>query len=179
MIVEGRAQELVSSPPPTSRLDVLGRTQALLLYQIIRLFDGDIRARAAAEEANPALEAAGTALLGHITFDHPQLPPTEIIDEPVVFSTLGQTREIWNEWVFQESARRTFFIAFFVVQTYRVLTGRPPLQCDSRLHLCHFWTLSAHLWHATDPLSFEIAWKEKNHLLVTNQKQVLYPGVDV
>jgi len=168
--IESRVQELVSSPLPNSRLDLLARTHALLLYQIIRLYDGDIRARGAAERTNSALEAAVTELLAHIRFDDPCLPTTQEADGPLNLSSLGATREFWEEWIFQESARRTFLITFFTLQMYRVQRGDLPLQCDSKMYLCHSWTLSAYLWRAGDSLDFEIAWKEKNHFVVTNAK---------
>lgn len=168
--IEGRVQDLVSSALPTSRLDLLARTHALLLYQIIRLFDGDILARGAAERTNSALEAAVTALLAHIRFDHPCLPAALDTSGPVSLSELGATREFWEEWIFQESARRTFLITFFTLQMYRVQRGDRPPQCDSKLYLCHSWTLSAHLWGAVDSLDFEIAWKQRKHFVVTNAK---------
>lgn len=40
-----------------TRLEQLGRVQALVLYQTMRVFDGDIRQRANAEKAMPVLEA--------------------------------------------------------------------------------------------------------------------------
>lgn len=159
--IEFRTQELVSSALPTTRLELLARTQALLLYQIIRLFDGDIRARVAAERTNAALDTAATALLGHISYD------AESGAAPSG-SLTAAARESWEDWVFQESARRTFLVVFFTLQLYRVLSRAGPLQCDPKLYVCHSCTLSAHLWRARDSLDFEIAWRERRHFVVTN-----------
>lgn len=38
-----RAKELLSNPSPCTPLEILSRAQALLLYQIILVFDGDVR----------------------------------------------------------------------------------------------------------------------------------------
>jgi hypothetical protein len=37
-----RAKELLAGPSPGTSLDILSRAQALLLYQIILVFDGDV-----------------------------------------------------------------------------------------------------------------------------------------
>ncbi|RWA10254.1 hypothetical protein EKO27_g4860, partial [Xylaria grammica] len=37
--------------------------------------------------------------------------------------------------------------------------------CDSKLLLCRSFTLSAHLWHARDPVDFAVAWRDKQHLV--------------
>jgi hypothetical protein len=37
--------------------------------------------------------------------------------------------------------------------------------CDSRLLLCRSLTLSAHLWHAHEPLEFAVAWRDKKHFV--------------
>jgi hypothetical protein len=41
--IERSAAELIKSPQSTVPIEVLARTQSLLLYQIIRLYDGDVR----------------------------------------------------------------------------------------------------------------------------------------
>ena len=61
--IDSRAQELISSPMPAEPLEVLAHVHALLLYQIIRLFDGDIRMRVGAETTMAALQAASFALM--------------------------------------------------------------------------------------------------------------------
>lgn len=41
--IERSVAELIKSPQSTVPIEVLARTQSLLLYQIIRLYDGDVR----------------------------------------------------------------------------------------------------------------------------------------
>lgn len=64
--IESRVQELIASPMPRDPLETIARTQALLFYQIIRVFDGDVRSSSAAEETTQALEDASFALMDHI-----------------------------------------------------------------------------------------------------------------
>ena len=40
--IDTSAQELLKSPQSTKPIEILARVQSLLLYQIIRLFDGDV-----------------------------------------------------------------------------------------------------------------------------------------
>ncbi len=161
--IEAKVDDLLTSPEPTTAFETLARTQALLLYHIIRVFDGDIRARASAEKTTAVLEAAGYALLAHITFEQPRevCPAT-----PLPLYPLAATKEFWASWVFMESARRTFLITFFFLQLYRLLAGVTTLQCDGKLQLCHSLTMSAYLWRASDAFDFAIAWLEKKHFVV-------------
>ncbi len=168
--VESRVQDILSSPMPTSPHDILARTHALLIYQILRLFDPDIRARAAAEAVTPQLESAAFALVSHVSFDDATPEGNLRNYQPLPLYPLSSARDFWKSWIFQESARRTFLITFFFLQAYRTMKGVGPMQCDGKLYLIHSWTLSAHLWHASDPVDFAVAWKEKKHYVVTNSK---------
>ncbi|KAL7924856.1 hypothetical protein ACQKWADRAFT_260018 [Trichoderma austrokoningii] len=160
--IESRVQDLLCEPLPTTPIDSLAHTQALLLYQIIRLFDGDISARASGERIIPFLETSAIGLLAHVIFD------TEAnCSDPFSECALATPSDLWKDWIFQESARRTLLFAFFFLQAYRVLTCSQSLQqCDGRLGLCHFWTVSEHLWRAETALEFRDAWRQENHFLV-------------
>ena len=164
-------QDLISTPLPTTRLELLARVHALLLYHIIRIFDGNIQARGAAEGTRPALETAAVALLDHIDFEH--LAPADASGgDPLPLYPLATARQFWHEWIYQESAKRTFIVTFFMLQTYRYLSGDIPMQCDSRLYRCYSWTLSAYLWQAADAVDFAVAWKQRNHVAITSTKYV-------
>jgi hypothetical protein len=163
--IDTRVQDLLASPLPSTPEETLARVQALLLYQIIRLFDGDIVARAAAEATTPALFDAALALMNHITSESPSIPfsAAELPLYPV-----AAARDFWAFWIFQESARRTALITFFFLQTSRMLSRQLPIQCDGKLYLCQSWTLSSYLWNARDPLEFALAWNDKKHYVVAN-----------
>ncbi|KAK3318950.1 hypothetical protein B0H66DRAFT_253510 [Apodospora peruviana] len=197
--IDNRARELGASPMPRDALEILARTQALLLYHIMRLFDSDIRARSTAEAATQQLEDAADALALHPAFgdsgtidmnndgttptpadlqyysqytasnkNNDSNSTTSVTDPPPPVYLLNQRRrKFWDAWVFQESARRTWMIVFFLGQMYRLIKGNVPLQCDGKLTL-HPFTLSAHLWMATDALGFATAWRTKEHFFVRN-----------
>ncbi|KAJ0163106.1 hypothetical protein CTA2_3507 [Colletotrichum tanaceti] len=156
--IQARAHEMLSTPMPKGRLDVIARLQATLLYQIISLSDGDISMRASAQEALPALEHAMQTLLPFVRWERgPQ--ETGPMDCP--------TKETWHEWIFQESARRSLFFASFFIIAYKVLVGRSTGRCEDRYNFCQSWTLSAHLWQASNVVEFAVAWRERRHFVVT------------
>ena len=159
--IESHVQDLLAASDPVTPLDSLAYTHALILYQIIRLFDGDIGARAAAERDILVLETAAISLLAHVRFDSASAPIAELPLFP-----LGPTKAFWSDWVFQESARRTLLFAFFFLQTYHYCSGNTEQLCDERMLLCQSFTLSAHLWRAETAAAFAEAWKNKKHFVV-------------
>ncbi|KAF5018424.1 hypothetical protein F66182_9598 [Fusarium sp. NRRL 66182] len=159
---ESRINDLLSAPAPVTPLDCLAHTHALLLYQIIRLYDGDVGARASAERTIPAIEASAISLFSYAQFD------LDWTSTALPLFPIAPTKTFWQDWILQESLRRTLLFTFYFVQIYRVMAGWKGLQCDGKLGLCHSWTLSAHLWNADTPLSFAEAWKDKKHYVVTN-----------
>jgi len=178
-MIESRAEELVSTPISENKLEVLARAHALLLYQIIRFFDGDISLRAGAERGMRALEEVAFSLMSFTTFSAgtfdglplalPAAPGPEV---SIQSCTAQEIRAFWESWIFQESARRTFLIIFLFLRTHHITKGQagvdPERKCDGKLGLYHSFTASAHLWAATDFVDFAIAWKAKKHFIVRN-----------
>ncbi|OHW95914.1 C6 zinc finger domain-containing protein [Colletotrichum incanum] len=160
--IQARAHELLSSPIPKDRLNILARLQAALLYQIIRLFDGDISMRASAQQTLPALESTMLSLRPFVRWEHgqPEIGPAED-------HSTCPTKETWHEWIFQESARRSIFFTCFLLVAYKLLVGKIPNGCVENHNICHSWTLSANLWKAPDVVDFAVAWREKRHFVVT------------
>lgn len=221
--LDNRVRELGQSAMPTDMRELLARAQALLLYHIIRIFDGDIRAREQAEEVTHYLEESIDALAAHVSFsdeepsgdpdstietlpspsqEHPrplQEPPSQTcttnysFSYPCIPSTpppvpaaaqsasleprpeqvpilpVSPRRSFWDTWIFEESARRTWILTYFLIQMYRLIKGNVPVTCDGKL-THHPFTVSAHLWQAPDPLSFATAWKTKEHFMVKGGK---------
>jgi hypothetical protein len=163
--IDIRVQDLLASPLPSTPEETLARVQALLLYQIILLFDGDILARAATEATTTALFDAALALMNHITSEPPSI---SLSTATLPLYPVAAARDFWAFWIFQESARRTVLITFFLLQTSRMLSRQLPLQCDGKAYLCQSWTMSSYLWNARDPLEFALAWKDKKHYVVAN-----------
>ncbi|KAF4930741.1 Transcription factor gsfR2 [Colletotrichum viniferum] len=163
--IQARAHEVLAAPPPKGRLEALARLHAILLYQIIRIFDGDIPMRASAQQSLTALEPAMLALLPFVKWESSQ-PTTG----PAEDQSFCPTKESWQEWIWQESARRTIFFTCFFLITHQMLIGRePPNGCSDRYIFCQSWTMSAHLWGAPNVVDFAIAWREKKHFVINKQ----------
>jgi hypothetical protein len=144
---------------------MLARTHALILYQIMRLFDSDIRSQATAEALFTTLEASVLNLMRTTYVPDPK-EPTDLLPlsmDPII--------EFWESWVLQESARRTVLLTYYFMQINKFfLQGKVPVQCDGKLGIYgdHAWYLSAHLWNAQSAFDFAVAWAEREHFIVYN-----------
>jgi len=159
-ILAERINQLVTDQPsaadaPTS-LDVfahIARTQALLVYLIIGLFDGDIRLRHVAEGKIPTLALWSYQLLhaGRAAALNGQLLLKNMIDddgggiEENVEPALAQPEGLWHAWILAESARRTWLIASGVRASYKVLQDGQ-MQCNGGL----MFTTGKGVWDAKD-----------------------------
>lgn len=161
-LFDARTRELLSAPEPTETLDILARTQALILYQIMRLFDGDIRSHATADALFTTLESSVLTLMAIVPTPKPY-DPTELL--PL---SMEDAATFWEGWVLQESARRTVLFTYYFIQIFKVLQGRVPVSCDGKLGLEHSWYLSGDLWNASSAFDFAVAWTEKQHHIVYN-----------
>ncbi|KAF2254903.1 hypothetical protein BU26DRAFT_559551 [Trematosphaeria pertusa] len=94
--IDDKIAALVASSHGWSLTDHLAAVQALIIYQIIRLFDPDLGAQAQADRQNRLLEV-WTAHLWKRSFN-----------EPASFKTC------YDAWVFYESIRRTVLMSVFL-----------------------------------------------------------------
>ncbi|KAJ6096629.1 hypothetical protein N7486_007375 [Penicillium sp. IBT 16267x] len=161
-LFDARIIDLISTPEPTTTVELLARVHALILYQVMRLFDGDIRSNATAGALFASLESSVLTLLSRLHLPH----PSDSL-EPMPQS-VDAVHNFWDTWILEESARRTVLLAFFFMQIYKVLRGTPNLVCDGKLGIQHSWYLSSHLWSARDAFDFAVAWAEKPHYIVGN-----------
>ncbi|KAI1118262.1 hypothetical protein F5Y14DRAFT_257652 [Nemania sp. NC0429] len=156
-LVDAEACRVVSTP-----IEKLARSQALFLYQIIRLFDGDVTLRAQGER-DMALFKTWLDDLCHIRNnlgDLAQLEYAAVREQPSIE---------WEKWIFGECVRRTIFIAHTVISLFELLRDpehKPDL--DNPWAYVHRWTLGRSLWNASSPAEFQIAWKETPHFVVSN-----------
>ncbi|OAA77295.1 Zn(2)-C6 fungal-type DNA-binding domain protein [Akanthomyces lecanii RCEF 1005] len=163
-LIDARVTALLSNPPPPTLRLALAHTHALILYQVMRLFDGDISARARGERLIPALEAATMHLLSFVRFDSELLRVTDLAAFPV-----QPARELWHDWRLHESARRTVLITFYMLQAYRAMAAPAGQHAGARCAaLRHSWTLSRGLWHAESAVEFASCWREGRWFVVTN-----------
>lgn len=168
-IINARAAELAKAPLPSEPSALLAYVQAMLLYLILQLLDGDVSARASAESRLQNLQAAVLAMTV-------KLPPADAVaamdstgdclslQTSMGLGVFAEARKFWTEWIFEESRRRTCMVAFFFLQAYRLLNGAAEYACYSyedfpanRLG----WTVSAHLWEADSVGQFLRSWGDK------------------
>lgn len=144
--------QTVETSVPEDPLELLARTQALLIYQVIGLFDGDIRLRHLAEQHVPILSqwqnelvesARCSCRLGQfIISDHAEKPPIDVPWE----------KSVWHSWLLAESIRRTYLVASMIQGMY--MTSR------NRVHYClggMVFTSRTGFWDAPSA----IAWQQK------------------
>jgi hypothetical protein len=120
-----------------------------------------ILARAQAETAIPQLESFALSIKSLLNEEE------EIIPSTIQIYPAGVANTAWKDWIFRESARRTFLICYFFLSLYHSLKGNGPY-CHDHPNVTSEWTASAHLWNASSVFDFTIAWKEKRHLIIRN-----------
>jgi hypothetical protein len=153
-----RTTELIASSLPQQSNELLARAHALMLYQCILVFGGDIRLYSQAETLLPHMEAAGEALLDLMT--------QEVDDTgslPLYPSTAA--RASWTAYIFRESLRRTVLSLFHFVAMCYLLRGQLA-SCNDHLAVGSRLTFSAQLWNAKTAFDYAVAWNEKRYLIV-------------
>ncbi|KAH6609615.1 hypothetical protein Trco_002961 [Trichoderma cornu-damae] len=170
-IVENRVNSLVEGQNASSAGDFgfvmldpayhLARTQALLIYKVICLFNGDVRARAQAEKhidtldlwAQQMWQSASLAL----SSDHDKAPLDRVSNGPVdtQLRTDGSLTSTWQAWIFSESIRRTYLTATLTEAVYLTLKqGWAP--CPGNI----MFSGGEGLWEAPSPISWMTCLQE-------------------
>ncbi|KAL7937000.1 hypothetical protein V8C35DRAFT_294420 [Trichoderma chlorosporum] len=164
-IIENRVNDLVGGQNASDVGDFgvvmldpachLARTQALLIYKIIRLFDGDIRARAQAEKnidtlalwARQLWQSASLGLNSNHHRDLVNRSSTNPVDTQL--RTDGSLSCTWQAWIFSESIRRTYLAATLTEAVYMTLKqGWAP--CPGGI----IFSCGAGLWDAQSPFTW-------------------------
>ena len=133
-------------------LEFLASIQALILIQIIRLFDGDIRQRAEAERTQSVL-LAYIRVLQHKMQAIGDSWRTELISQK-------ETADAWNSWLYAESVRRTVIIGHMLDGLYCFLKQGWDESHDSFMLLSFF--AQKDLWDASSKYQWEMAVNQKN-----------------
>lgn len=92
--------ELLAPPLSSTLLESLVILQAAVLYQIIRMFYGDLEQRVIAERQEYLVRSYALRLLRRMESELESLPPT------------------WETWLLAESTRRTVFVSFKIYTVY-------------------------------------------------------------
>ncbi|KAL3478295.1 hypothetical protein BJX99DRAFT_224605 [Aspergillus californicus] len=156
--LERRRQQLIANIDPllATKTDLLEALQALILYQIMSLFDGDIRLRAQAEADEPILLMWANHLMLRTRQVQPPSAPAEAQYLP------GSTFTDWRRWLIEESSRRTVITAFMLKGVYSFLKlGRDTVP-DLRMS----FTAQAALWNSQSEISWRRAQSEREWLEV-------------
>ncbi|KAI0537991.1 hypothetical protein GGR58DRAFT_321296 [Xylaria digitata] len=137
----------------------LSRVQSLLCYQLIRLFDGDIRMRGQAEALIPTLFLWNKQMLESVK-DSLGRPELFLVSSPFnvnVPPNISQTTEsspfppkaVWWAWILAESVRRTWQITNIVQEVYQFFK-RGWSECPGHLPS----TMRKTLWDAPSAYSW-------------------------
>jgi hypothetical protein len=153
-VLQRNVQHLLSTTDSTScsTPDLVAALQALLLYQLMRLFDGDIRLRAAAEDNEITTILWASELRTRACALSLPLYPVATLTNP----------EDWHEWLFNEGIRRTVVTTFLLCGGYNYLkTGS-----DSPTVVGVYFTAQGALWNAQSEVSWNRAKEESLELQV-------------
>lgn len=198
--LHGNIRELIDfeagriTATPTEKL---ARTQALFLYQIMRLFDDNITLRSQAERDMPILEKWLDELckirenLGNLEDDARRQKPVEWeVRLSPLFSKVESLIANWfnypQRWIFAESVRRTIVMAYSVIVLYSMMKtpddeNGEPHRFAYLIHrlkrgtddpgpwaFTHRWTLSRPLWEASSSFEFNHLWRETPQFVISN-----------
>lgn len=163
--LEHKRQQLLTRTDhlAASQTDLLAALQALVLYQIIGLFDGDVRLRATAEADEHVVMTWATQLRARTPY---------ALDPPCSTAEQGEgeggeearfrPQIAWRRWLIEESSRRTVITAFLLKGVYHFLKFGFDIAPDLRLS----FVAQAALWHAQSEACWRRACGERELLLV-------------
>jgi hypothetical protein len=135
----------------------LSRVQGLLTYQVIRLFDGNIRMRAQADAQLHVLFKWNRDMMEATRqyLSEPRFPIFHNLDSDAATA-------IWDSWILVESIRRTWLIANYVQQVY-LYFKLGWSECPGRV----LFTMRSGLWDAPSELVWEKTSREHGPLFVS------------
>lgn len=156
--IMNRVEELLVTPIPSAAAEVAAHAHALMLYQIMFVFGGDICLHSHIEALLPHLEEVGSTLLD---LCRQEVDPTGTL--PLYPSTIAQNA--WRFYILRETLRRIVLSLYQFLAICHLLLGRRDT-CAPDLARGHTVTLSAHLWRAGSAFDFAVAWNTKKHFVV-------------
>lgn len=169
--LENKCQQLIASTNAllASRTDLLAALQALLLYQMMRLFDGDIRLRAHAE-ADEAVAILWASQLSALTFSTEETVLATPGSTDTIIATTG-CKSDWQSWLVDESIRRTIITTFMLKGVYSFLK----LGYDSPTSMNVCFTAQAALWNAQSAIGWSRAQEktERHEIWVTRWDEAI------
>ncbi|KAK2603830.1 hypothetical protein QQS21_003954 [Conoideocrella luteorostrata] len=142
-----------------SHADKLARVQALMILNTMRIFDGDLGLRAAAEREVTVL----LSWLKELRSVRHELEAEEGINGVNGFVREGSPKS-WESWILLESIRRTILTSYALICLSMMLKSELP---DEEIwNEDNSFTASRHLWEAASSADFFRAWREKPQFMI-------------
>jgi hypothetical protein len=149
----------VEASTPPDLLEDLAHIHTLLVYQMVGLFDGDIRSRHLAEQRAPvfttlldrALVIAGSVLGRDLLVLDPNHLSLSLTNQN------SHTEPLWRSWIISESLRRTWLVSNGIIASYDGLKqGWTPCNGDV------MFTSREGLWSAGSALDWSRLCSERD-----------------
>ncbi|KAK9318861.1 hypothetical protein V1517DRAFT_334384 [Lipomyces orientalis] len=140
-------------------LEHVARVQALLVYQVLGLYDGDIRLRHLAESHIPVLNSWMQQMVEHAS-------QAVCLGGSVISSAHEQTAVgfslsknlLWYSWILAESIRRTWVVASGIQGIYLMIQQGRGVHCQGGM----MFTTRQGVWEAESALAWEKLCSEVN-----------------
>lgn len=156
-IISSLVAKLLQTRPGWTVAEHLSCVQALIILQIIRLFDGDVRARGDGEQAEDVLVewTDQLALRTGIVTDGLENGPLET----------GQLMaQGWENWVFEESVKRAVIVSRMVSSMYSILKRGYCTWVEKVTELS--FTAGEGLWEAKSAVHWRLALEARESFYV-------------
>lgn len=152
----------IKNAAPLDTMEHIARVQALLVYQAIGLYDGDIGLRHVSETHIPVFtrwlkemidhasqeECLGTSIVG----------TSEGTTYPVQVGTHTEDQNmLWYSWVVAESMRRSWLVGSSIQVIFVALQGSKPVPCKGGM----VFTTRSGVWEAKSAVAWEKLCSEK------------------
>lgn len=161
-VMDGNVVELKATAgnPTLKPQEKLARVHALMFYQTIRMFDGDITLGQQADDDMALLDSWNRDLCK--TRDN-------LDDLAAKGEAVGEhPPESWERWIFAESLRRTCMTCFCIQKFWAMLKTRIKASDVGHWPFDERWTLSSHIWNAQNSFDFFRAWREKPLYIISS-----------
>ena len=162
--VELLHENISTSSVTLDSLEHIARVQALLVYQVLCLYDGDIRLRHVAESYIPVLNSWTEQMVEHAS-------QAVCLGSSVISSVYEQTavgfdlsyialyeNACWYSWILAESIRRTWLVVSGIQGTYLVIKHSRAVPCQGGI----MFTTRSGVWEAQSALAWERLCSEVN-----------------
>ncbi|KAL7948112.1 hypothetical protein V8C42DRAFT_316721 [Trichoderma barbatum] len=154
------------SASPLTTVQHLARVLSLIIYQFIRLFDGNIRQRAQAEKNDELLKSWTSQLWSSVNIDV-TVQNTFGGDYLVTQDSDDATFKLWRIWILMENVRRVWKVSTYIRCIYYV-TRDGTADCGGTID----FTARRGLWDASSAPVWRHLLEQKDPLFVVPSRAV-------